>query len=57
MIRNPDQVADLEEVGAEAMVVDLENKDLAEEHLAGVDAVVVAAGDVNVVPLQPRAPA
>ena len=44
VIRNPDQVADLEEVGAEAMVVDMENKDLAEEHLAGVDAVVFAAG-------------
>ena len=44
VIRNPDQEADLNEVGAEAVVVDIENMDLSEEHVAGADAVVMAAG-------------
>jgi len=44
VIRNPEQAADLEQVGAEALVVDMEADDLAEQHLAGADAVVFAAG-------------
>ena len=44
VIRNPDQEADLKAVGAEAVVVDIENMDLSEEHVAGADAVVMAAG-------------
>jgi uncharacterized protein YbjT (DUF2867 family) len=46
LIRNPDQVADLEAAGAEGLVVDLENSSVAEvaEHLRGADAVVFAAG-------------
>ncbi|GAB7070554.1 NAD(P)H-binding protein [Mycobacterium hodleri] len=46
LIRNPDQAADLEAVGAEAVVVDLENAtvDEAAKHLRGADAVVFAAG-------------
>ncbi len=44
VIRSPDQEADLKEVGAEAVVVDIENMDLSEEHVGGADAVVMAAG-------------
>jgi uncharacterized protein YbjT (DUF2867 family) len=46
LIRNPDQADDLRAVGAEAIVVDLENATAAEvaEHLGGADAVVFAAG-------------
>jgi uncharacterized protein YbjT (DUF2867 family) len=44
VIRNPDQEQDLIDAGAEAIVLDIENKDLAEEHVAGADAVVMAAG-------------
>jgi uncharacterized protein YbjT (DUF2867 family) len=46
LIRNPDQVADLEAAGAEALVVDLEKASVAEvaEQLRGADAVVFAAG-------------
>jgi nucleoside-diphosphate-sugar epimerase len=46
LIRNPDQVADLEAAGAKGLVVDLENSSVAEvaEHLRGADAVVFAAG-------------
>jgi nucleoside-diphosphate-sugar epimerase len=46
LIRNPDQVADLEAVGAEAIVVDLEKASVAEvaQHVRGADAVVFAAG-------------
>ena len=46
LIRNPGQVADLAAVGAEALVVDLENASVAEvaEHVRGADAVVFAAG-------------
>jgi uncharacterized protein YbjT (DUF2867 family) len=46
LIRNPDQAGDLEAVGAEAVVVDLENATMDEVagHLRGADAVVFAAG-------------
>lgn len=46
LIRNPDQVADLEAAGAEAVVVDLEKASVAEvaQHVRGADAVVFAAG-------------
>jgi uncharacterized protein YbjT (DUF2867 family) len=46
LIRNPDQAGDLEAVGAEAVVVDLENATVDEVagHLRGADAVVFAAG-------------
>ena len=45
-IRNPDQVGDVEATGADALVVDLEKASVDEVagHLAGVDAVVFAAG-------------
>jgi nucleoside-diphosphate-sugar epimerase len=45
-IRNPDQIADLNAVGAEALVVDLERASVEEvaAHLDGADAVVFAAG-------------
>lgn len=43
LIRNPDHAADLEAVGAEAVLCDLEREDPA-PHLAGADAVVFAAG-------------
>src|SRR6478672_13682576 len=45
-IRNPDHAADLEEAGAEPVVVDLENSSIGEItlHLDGADAVVFAAG-------------
>lgn len=46
LIRNPAQVGDLENAGAEAMVVDLEKSsvDQVAGHLHGADAVVFAAG-------------
>jgi uncharacterized protein YbjT (DUF2867 family) len=46
LIRNPGQVADLEAVGADAVVVDLEKSSVAEvaTHVRGADAVVFAAG-------------
>ena len=46
LIRNPDQVGDLEAAGAQAIVVDLEKASVDEvaEHLRGADAVVFAAG-------------
>ena len=46
LIRNPAQVGDLENAGAEAMVVDLEQSsvDQVAAHLHGADAVVFAAG-------------
>ena len=44
LIRNPDQVADLEAVGAEAVVCDLEAEDDVSSHIADADAVVFAAG-------------
>jgi uncharacterized protein YbjT (DUF2867 family) len=45
-IRNPDHASDLQAVGAEALVVDLENTSVEEvaAHLHGADAVVFAAG-------------
>lgn len=46
LIRNPAQAADLEAVGAEALVLDLERATVADlaPHLHGADAVVFAAG-------------
>ncbi len=43
LIRNPDHAADLEAVGAEAVVVDLESEDPT-PHLLDADAIVFAAG-------------
>ena len=46
LIRNPDHASDLERVGAESAIVDIENADVAEFARAfeGADAVVFAAG-------------
>jgi uncharacterized protein YbjT (DUF2867 family) len=46
LIRNPAQAPDLEDAGAEAVVVDLESASVEEvaEHVRGADAVVFAAG-------------
>ncbi|MDV3124953.1 SDR family oxidoreductase [Mycobacterium sp. 21AC1] len=46
LIRNPDQVADLEAAGAQAAVLDLEQSSVEQvaEQLRGADAVVFAAG-------------
>ena len=46
LIRNPAQVGDLNNAGAEAMVVDLEKSSVEQvaTHLHGADAVVFAAG-------------
>jgi uncharacterized protein YbjT (DUF2867 family) len=46
LVRNPDHTADLEKAGAEAVVLDLEEHDVAAvaEVLQGADAVVFAAG-------------
>jgi len=44
IVRKTEQEADLVEVGAEAIVLDVENRDIAPEHLDGADAVVFAAG-------------
>lgn len=46
LIRNLDQVGDVEAAGAQALVVDLENSSVADvtEHVRGADAVVFAAG-------------
>jgi uncharacterized protein YbjT (DUF2867 family) len=43
LVRNPDHVGDIEAVGAEAVVTDLEREDITEA-IAGADAVVFAAG-------------
>jgi uncharacterized protein YbjT (DUF2867 family) len=43
LIRNPDQAGDLEELGAEAVIADLEREDITTA-VAGADAVVFAAG-------------
>jgi uncharacterized protein YbjT (DUF2867 family) len=43
LVRNPDHADDLEAVGAEAVVADLEREDVTEA-IAGADAVVFAAG-------------
>jgi uncharacterized protein YbjT (DUF2867 family) len=44
LIRNPDHAADLEAVGAEPVLCDLEREDDVAPHLEGADAVVFAAG-------------
>lgn len=46
IVRNPDHVADLEALGADAIVLDLENASLADvvAQISGLDAVVFAAG-------------
>jgi nucleoside-diphosphate-sugar epimerase len=46
IIRNPDHAADLERIGAEAVVLDLEHAAVAdvEQVVSGADAVVFAAG-------------
>jgi uncharacterized protein YbjT (DUF2867 family) len=44
LIRNPDHAADLEAVGAEAVICDLEREDDITAFVAGADAVVFAAG-------------
>jgi uncharacterized protein YbjT (DUF2867 family) len=43
MVRNPDQAPDLERIGAEPLLADLEREDITEA-VAGADAVVFAAG-------------
>ena len=43
VIRKPDQAADLEAIGAEPVVCDIESEELT-PHVAGADAVVFAAG-------------
>src|SRR3954469_10910365 len=44
LIRNPDHAADLDAVGAEAVVCDLEREDDLSPYVEGADAVVFAAG-------------
>lgn len=44
LIRNPEHAADLEEVGAEAVVCDLEAEDDISGKVGGADAIVFAAG-------------
>ena len=44
LIRNPDHAADLEEIGAEPVLCDLEGQDSIAEEVDGADAVVFAAG-------------
>jgi uncharacterized protein YbjT (DUF2867 family) len=44
LIRNPDHAADLEEVGAEPVVCDMEREDDLAAYVEGADAVVFAAG-------------
>jgi uncharacterized protein YbjT (DUF2867 family) len=44
LIRNPDHAAELEEVGAEPVIADVEELDDISELLAGADAAVMAAG-------------
>jgi uncharacterized protein YbjT (DUF2867 family) len=44
LIRNPDHAADLEQLGAEAVVCDLEREDDVSPCVEGADAVVFAAG-------------
>jgi len=43
IVRNPDHVQDLEEIGATPIVLDIENKEI-DDAVAGADAVVFAAG-------------
>jgi uncharacterized protein YbjT (DUF2867 family) len=44
LIRNPDHARDLELIGAEPVVCDIEREDDLSEHVRGADAVVFAAG-------------
>jgi uncharacterized protein YbjT (DUF2867 family) len=44
MIRKPEQAADLERIGAEPVICDIEAVDDISEHVAGSDAVLFAAG-------------
>jgi uncharacterized protein YbjT (DUF2867 family) len=44
LIRNPDHASDLEAVGAEPVLCDLEREDDVARHVEGADAVVFAAG-------------
>jgi uncharacterized protein YbjT (DUF2867 family) len=44
LIRNPDHASELEEVGAEPVIADLEGQDSIAEEVDGADAVVFAAG-------------
>lgn len=44
MVRNPDHAPDLEAVGAEPLLVDIEQLDELAPHVRGADAVVFAAG-------------
>ena len=44
LIRKPEQAGDLEQVGAEAVICDLEGDDDVSDHVRGADAVVFAAG-------------
>src|SRR3954451_13236830 len=44
LIRNPDQAADLEAVGGEAVICDLEQEHDVSEHVRSADAIVFAAG-------------
>jgi uncharacterized protein YbjT (DUF2867 family) len=44
LIRNPAHAADLEAIGAVAVLCDLEGEDDVSQHVAGADAVVFAAG-------------
>lgn len=44
LVRKPEQAADLEEVGAKAVVCDLEREEDISSHVRGADAVVFAAG-------------
>jgi uncharacterized protein YbjT (DUF2867 family) len=44
LIRNPDHAGDLEAVGAEAVLCDLEREEDVAPHIEGADAVVFAAG-------------
>jgi uncharacterized protein YbjT (DUF2867 family) len=44
IVRKPEHASDLEEIGAEAVVLDIESEDIPEDVVAGSDAVVMAAG-------------
>ena len=44
IVRKPEQLRDLEAIGAEGVVLDIENEDIPVDVVAGADAVVMAAG-------------
>jgi uncharacterized protein YbjT (DUF2867 family) len=44
LVRNPDHVADLERLGAEGVLCDLEREEDVASHVAGADAIVFSAG-------------